>query len=435
MRSRLCTALALLTAALTTTVRAQENRLTLDEAMQAVEKANLNVLLGREAVAQSVGAAQQVRVNVLPNVAATAQQRRTQTVNIVSGNAVDGTLANRFDGKLTGNYLALNPQQLSAYRSAKVGVDVSEADLKSTIQLSQATVAQTYFTHLRNLRRIDVLDANVNRARDLLKLAQTFFDAGSNTQIDVTRAEAQLAQAQFARLQQDTVVLQSALQLERLLDLDPTKALKLEVFNVRRGPAGEVGAILGNNLFAQRADWIRANLAVDQSKLDVRTAKFERLPNLSLGGEYGKAAANFDDDGQRNAWFLGVTLSVPVFDGLKSGADKRVALSKQRSQEFRLHNLEQQITAEVRLAVQDANSRDSQISVAQKSLELAEQQFRLAQKRFHEGVADNREVIEAQNALAVASDGMVDAVYQYQLSRLELARAKGEVRDILKEKE
>ena len=54
--------------------------------------------------------------------------------------------------------------------------------------------------------------------------------------------------------------------------------------------------------------------------------------------------------------------------------------------------------------------------------------------RFQQGVADNREVVEAYNRLAIADDNFVEAVYQYNLSRLELARAKGEVRTILAEK-
>jgi outer membrane protein TolC len=49
-------------------------------------------------------------------------------------------------------------------------------------------------------------------------------------------------------------------------------------------------------------------------------------------------------------------------------------------------------------------------------------------------VADNREVVEAQNRLAQAEDNLVEAVHQYNLSRVELARARGDVRTILAER-
>jgi outer membrane protein len=67
-------------------------------------------------------------------------------------------------------------------------------------------------------------------------------------------------------------------------------------------------------------------------------------------------------------------------------------------------------------------------------LQLAKDQLQLAQQRYKEGVADNREIIEAQNQLALADDNAIEARYRYNLSRVELARAKGEVRDVLGEK-
>ena len=166
----------------------------------------------------------------------------------------------------------------------------------------------------------------------------------------------------------------------------------------------------------------------------VRAVQYVAAPALGLSGEYGYAAAEVLDNSNKQAWFAGATVTVPIFDGFKSGADRRAALSRQRAQAVRLHNLELQISAELRLAQQDASSRFAQIAVAEKSLHLAEQELELAQKRFQQGVADNREIIEAQNRLAIASDGRVEAVYQYNLSRVELARAKGDVRGILAER-
>lgn len=414
---------------------AQTEPLTLAKALGTVEGVNVSVLLSREAAAQALEAANQQRVGIMPIVNLSAQQRRTESVSVATNGALTQTPAtNRFDGKLTGSMALLNPQQLAALKASRAGVAVAQADYQATVQAVMSSVAQTFFTHLRNLRRIDVLDSNTVRAKALVNLAQNQLAAGVATQIDVTRAESLLAQAEQARLQQDTVVYQSALLLQRLLDIDPARGLALAGFEVRRVNAGSFAEGFEQTTFAKRADWLRAQKAVEQSKLDLRTAKFQRLPALGLSGEYGYAAAEVLDSSTKQAWFAGATVTVPIFDGLKSGADQRAALSRQRAQAARLHNLELQISAELRLAQQDATSRFAQITVAEKSLRLAEQELELAQKRFGQGVADNREIIEAQNRLAVASDGLVEAVYQYNLSRVELARAKGDVRGILAEK-
>ena len=414
---------------------AQTEPLTLAQALGSVEGTNILVILSREAAAQALETSNQQRVGLMPIVGLTGIQKRTEAVTVAGNGTLSQTQAtNRFDGKFTGSMALVNPQQMSAYKASRVGIAVAQADYQATVQSAMTSVAQTFFTHLRNLRRIDVLDANTARSKALVDLARNQLSAGVATQIDVTRAESLLAQAEQARLQQDTVVYQSALLLQRLLDLNPARKLALANFEVRRVNAGSFAEGFEQTTFAKRADWLRAQKAVDQAKIDVQTAKFQRLPALALSGEYGYAAAVVLDNANKQAWFAGATVTVPIFDGLKSGADRRAALSRQRSQALRLHNLELQISVELRLAQQDADSRFAQIAVAEKGLHLAEQELELAQKRFQQGVADNREIIEAQNRLAIASDGRVEAVYQYNLSRVELARAKGDVRGILSER-
>lgn len=410
--------------------------MTLEQALSSAEAVNLDALLSRETTVQAQALANQQRSGLLPNIGLSAQQRRSNSVGVSNAGVVTQSgVGNRFDGRLTGSLALLDPQQIAAFRAARAGVAVAEADYQATLQFVMSAVAETYFTHLRNLRRIDVLDANIARAKSLTDFAQRQFTAGVTTQIDVTRAQSQLAIAEQARLQQDTVVYQSAVQLQRLLNLNPAESIALADFQVRRVAAADASLGLDSNSFSKRADWLAQQKAVEQSRLNVRTAEYQRLPSLGVNGEYGYAAADVFNDNTKRAWLVGATVSMPVFDGLRSNADKSVALSRQRAQEARLRDLELRISAELRLARQDAGSRFAQIEVAEKSQRLAEEEVRLAQTRLSNGAADNREVIEAQNRLAVASDAVVDAVYQYNLSRVELTRAKGDVRGILSEKQ
>lgn len=408
--------------------------LTLQQALATVENVNVNVLLSREAAAQAVEAVNQQRSTTLPQLDAVVQQRRSQGVSIATVVVASGRPASRFDALVSGSYALLHPQRLSALRGARVGAQVARANYEAVIQDVLADVAETYFTHLRNLRRLDVLDANIARAKSLLELARNQLAAGVATQIDVTRAEAQVAQAEQARMQQVTALYRSELFLKRLLDLDPGGPLQLADFQVRRADAILYTFSEEKTAFERRADYLAAQKALEQSQIDVRTARYERLPSLALTGNYGYASANFDDNTKQDQWSAGLGLNIPIFDGLRAGANKRIALSRQRAQSSRLHNLELQISSELRLALQDAGSRNAQIAVAEKNLHLAQEELRLAQQRYRQGVADNREVVEAQNRLAIADDNFVEAVYQYNLSRVELARTKGDVRAVLTEK-
>jgi len=408
--------------------------LTLEAALASVGTVNLNVLLSREAAAQALEAANVQRAATLPQLDASLQQRRSQGVSIATVVVASGRPASRFDALLVGSYPLLNLPRRSALRSARMGAEVAEANYQAVLQDVMAFVAQTYFAHQRNRRRLDVLDANIARARALHDLARNQLNAGVATQIDVTRAEAQVAQAEQARLQQVTALYQSELLLKRLLDLEPAAEMRLADFEVRRVDANLFVFSEQKTAFETRADYLAVQKALAQSQIEVRSATWDRLPFVNLTGTYGVASANFDDSDKQEQWSAGIGVGVPIFDGLRVSAFRRIALSRQRIQETRLHYLELQITSELRLALQDAGSRNAQIAVAEKSLRLAQEELRLAQQRYQQGVADNREVVEAQNRLAVADDNLVEAVFQYNLSRTELARAKGDVRGVLAEK-
>lgn len=407
--------------------------LTLEQAFASVERVSLSALLGRETAAQAVEAVNQQRANILPTLTATAQQRRSQGVSIASVVVASGRPANRFDALVTGNYAIFRGDLRAAVDAARAGGQAAQATYTAVVQTVLADVASSYFANLRNLRRLDVLDSNIARARALLELARNQLNAGVATQIDVTRAEAQLAVAEQARLQQETTVHQSQLALKRLLDIEPGRTVRLENFEVRRASPALYSFSEEKTAFERRAEYLAAQKLLEQTKLNVKSATYERLPSLSLNGNFGYASPKFDDDKQEQ-WGFGVGLSVPIFDGLRTTANRRIALSRQRSQEARLHHLELQISSELRFAVQDATSRNAQVAVAEKGLRLAQEELRLARQRYQQGVADNREVVEAQNRLAVAEDNLVDAVFLYHLSRVELARVKGDVRAVLAEK-
>lgn len=417
-----------------------DEQLDLAAVFQRTEQMNSSVLTGRETATQAHAAADAQRVALLPNVSLRAQQARSQGVSVTNTTATQGVPASRFDGQLNGSMNLLNLQLAANYKSARRGADAADADAESTLQFALASAAGFYFTELRNQARDVVLAANVARAQDLLTFAQNQLDAGIVTRIDVTRAEAQLAQARLAQLQNQTTSKQGAQQLLLVLDFDAMQPLSLKSTNLVPQTTKSSAAVLSarelvaTNYFARRADWRRSQRSLEQAVLDEKAASYERTPSLALTGSYGQAAAYFDSGGKQDEWATGIALTVPIFDGLRSSADRRAALSRRRVQEIRLHALENQIKAEIDFAEADANSRNQEIEVAQQNLRLAEDQMRLARQRFEQGAADNREIIEAQNQLALAADNAIEARYRYNLSRVELARAKGEVRDVLGEK-
>lgn len=404
--------------------------LSLEQALAMAQATNPALLLGREAVFQAEATARLQQAGLWPQLTWDNSQRRARTAS-VGGALVRSGINNRFDSALNARLDLLDPQRVAAYQAAKIGVDVAEQSALGIGEQALAAVADAYFAHLRNLSRNELLNSNISRARTLLELARRQAEAGVATQIDVTRAEAQLVTAEQAKMQQETVVQQSELLLKQILAINIGASLRLEPFNFERSAAPAFSGEQEQAALAHRADLRAAETLLRQHELEVRAAKYDRLPSMALVASGGSASENVLDGEETKVWSGSVALSVPIFDGRRIRSQMTLAQSRLRAQQIRVDDLRRRIAGEVRLAVQDANSSLAQISVAQKNQQLAEDELRLARLRYEQGVADNREIVDAQNRLAQAEDNFLAAVYQYNLSRVELARVGGNVRSLL----
>jgi outer membrane protein TolC len=96
-----------------------------------------------------------------------------------------------------------------------------------------------------------------------------------------------------------------------------------------------------------------------------------------------------------------------------------------RQNQQQVDNLRGQIDNEVRTAMLDLNAAAEQVQVARSSLDLAQQTLTQAQDRFVAGVADNLEVIQAQEALATANENYISSLYAHNIAKVEYARAIG----------
>jgi outer membrane protein TolC len=66
-----------------------------------------------------------------------------------------------------------------------------------------------------------------------------------------------------------------------------------------------------------------------------------------------------------------------------------------------------------------------QVAVAESAVKLAAEQLKQAEDRFTAGVADNIEVVQAQQAVATANEDDISALFAYNLAKASLARALG----------
>jgi outer membrane protein TolC len=71
-------------------------------------------------------------------------------------------------------------------------------------------------------------------------------------------------------------------------------------------------------------------------------------------------------------------------------------------------------------------SSERRVQVARETIELSRQELVQAQDRFAAGVANNLEVVQAQQSLAAANDNYISSLFAFNAAKAALIRAQGD---------
>lgn len=403
--------------------------LSLESAVARLQAQSPRMLLQKESVRRALERSNQVRSELLPQFSLSATQTRQRYGNTFGLGALSGNPRNNFGARVEARQVLFDGVKYSEFKAARVARDVAEFDFEVAREDLVELTAQLYYTQLRDLQRIEIVASNLERDRALLELARRQFEAGVAIQLDITRAEVRVATQQRLLMEAHTQAADSSLQLKSLLDFDLDQELRLDRSSFDSLMAGS--AVPTDTQFSAQAEQrpeLRAQrMALRQAQIAQRTAKWERLPKLEAFGEWGYDSTEIFDQQEQEAWLVGLSISVPIFEGGRIAAQRRAAQALVRQNEYRLRELENEVKREFRFSRIDMDSRRAQIAIAEAEVRLGQAEVAQAEERYRKGLADNRALIDGRQALSDAENSHLQAAYLYALSRVAFARATGDV--------
>jgi outer membrane protein TolC len=122
---------------------------------------------------------------------------------------------------------------------------------------------------------------------------------------------------------------------------------------------------------------------------------------------------------------VGISVTVPIWDGGRRDARRTEAASLMRSEELKMRDTAQQVELDVRLAVEALRTAESLVKVALEAQTQSERELEQAERRVSAGVAPSLEVTDAQARLARARETAVSAVFHQKTARIDLSVAVG----------
>jgi outer membrane protein TolC len=144
---------------------------------------------------------------------------------------------------------------------------------------------------------------------------------------------------------------------------------------------------------------------------------------LQFQGDIGQSGRTPADN--LSTWRVRGVFSVPLFTGGRIQAEVAEAQALLEEARAQLDDLQAQIEQDVLTSASAVASSREQARISEANLALARQELELARERFAQGVADNTEVVNAQDRIARAEDARIRALHSLNLAQANLLRSTG----------
>ncbi len=397
------------------------------------------IQISDEALKQAQSRSAQARAALLPDIESSfTDQSRTENLQALGlGNLalpIPGFQIPAFvgpfttvDARVTGSQSVFDFSSIRRFQAAKVAVTAARSDNGNTAEQVAAQVALAYLAAVKGDTDVESARANVTLSEALVRQAELQKEAGTGTGIEITRARVQLANDRQHLLVAENARHSAHLQLLRAmnmrLDTDVNLVDKLQYIPVDPITIQQARS----QALKDRPDLQAQRERERNARLSASATKLERLPSVHAFGDYGSIGSALDNSLPTRT--VGISVNVPLFDGGRRDARREEAASQYRTERVRSSDLEEQIELDVRLALDSLQSADDQVKVARDGLELSENELTQARRRYEAGVAISLEVTDAQTRLERARDNQTEALYSYNVARIQLAQAMGRVRE------
>ena len=296
------------------------------------------------------------------------------------------------------------------------------------------SVKQAYYEVLRAVALIEVHKENVKLNESQLYRSQKYFDAGIKTKIDVSDAKVELIKSsidlkkglydlKLAYASLDRVV--GFVEIDRNYKVYTKKLILIDIYQ----SLNDYGFTLSDSInFAYKNRYeikkylLNTKSAISSSK----STSSEYFPQLSISADYTKQDTDkFESSLPDDQWQASINLNWNIYQGGTTSAsiqEKKIQISMSHAE---LENSKLSIKKETTQAFINVYKMKDSVKLAQNLLEVSQEKFDQAQKRYEHGLSDYIELQQARQGYIDAKSSLVIDYYNYYDAIAVLDKAIG----------
>ena len=362
----------------------------------------------------------------------TADNTYTNT-NTSSTSFSVGTSVPLFTGFQIPNQVKLNQLNLEA-----ATYDLERAKNDVRVQVAQQFVQVLYDMEILEVARRQISIDSAQTAR-----LQALLDVGRTSQAELSQQQATLAQSRLTATQAQNNLQLALLNLSQLLELETPDGFTIEApSNLPQLGEAAVPEVEATPSWAklEGALLTRPEIQAEQLRLkatenSIAIAKSGLYPSLSfsagLGTNYyttsGYKADPFGKQLKNNfSQYLGLNLSIPIFNRFQTRNSIRSAKLDRVNQQLQLDQTHKQLYKEVQQAYYNTVAAQAKLTSSGEARRASEDAFRLMQAKYEQGKATSTEFNEARANMLKAESDLTQARYEFLYQRALLQFYYGE---------
>jgi outer membrane protein TolC len=319
----------------------------------------------------------------------------------------------------------------SSYDAAKLNAAAANMDYTQAEQDLFLNIKNAYWNLFKVVQMQKVIEDEIQTVKAHLADVQNFYNQGLATQNDVLKIKVQLSQAELQKIDANNNIKLAMLNLNNVLSLPLDTKIKLaDTVSVSETEIENRSLDdLVTEAFKNRPELKAISLRIDASQKGITAAKGDWYPQLFVAGEYDYAKPNQRLIPAENKFYgtwnvsLGLSYSLWNWGATSDKTEQAEANFEQAKDNSKL--LKDVITLEVNQSYLNLLKSKQKILVSKETVKQEEENYRITDDRFKQGLTLNSELLDAEVALTEAKTDYVQSLVDYELSVAKMDRALG----------
>jgi len=362
-----------------------------------------------------------------------------KTLNIGGQNIpIQATDPNSYSMSASAAYIIFNGfSNVANYKRAQESFNAQYLTLNQTQNKVKLDVYRQFIDVIRKSQIIKIRQSNLELGQKELEHIQAQVDAGTKPITFLYTQQAELGNREYELVISEndfniskttllyTMGLNTANQVEFSESSLPTNIDSNDVQQFRLNIGGFNGAL--NTALQSRIDISATKSSITAAESNITIAESGYFPTLAASGGWSwsnSQLANFGDNGRT---YVGLQLSVPIFDNFNSNLRIQNAKVQLKQKELELNQVEQNIRTNVKTAMQSIDASEKQLNITKRALFAAEQNYESMSERFRVGSSSLTDLLSANNQLITAQINRINSIYYYFQIQKEMLYAIGKL--------